>query len=278
MMYQNKIVACLKVNGKVLREDKEFVSLPFGSEYSILIKNLNSVRVQVKVDIDGSDATGWIIINPNSEVELERFVKNLDKGNRFKFIERTTEVENHRGVKSDDGIVRVEYAFEKLKPVVNETHTYHYDHYDPYYPRRRRWNDYWPYSGPCWRGNTVQGSLGNVQRSLGLNENSLGQASGQVSYTSSSGAVNCSNVQTQSSNDVGITVPGSESTQKFVTVAGFETQQSEVLIIRLRGVVAEKKVDTPVTVNDKKTCQSCGKKSEYKAEFCSACGTALNVI
>ena len=44
MMYNNKLVAAIKSNGKVLREFGEEVYIPFGSEYSILIKNLHSVR------------------------------------------------------------------------------------------------------------------------------------------------------------------------------------------------------------------------------------------
>ena len=55
MVYQNKVVAVIKVDGKVLREDNGSVRLPFGSEYSVLVKNLNSVRVEAKITIDGKD-------------------------------------------------------------------------------------------------------------------------------------------------------------------------------------------------------------------------------
>ena len=78
MMYHQKLVACVKVDGKILRESGDSVSIPFGSEYSILLKNLNTVRVQVKVSIDGTEATEgtWLVIQPNSSVELERFIRN----------------------------------------------------------------------------------------------------------------------------------------------------------------------------------------------------------
>ena len=79
-------------------------------------------------------------------------------------------------------------------------------------------------------------------------------------------------------NDTGITVPGSISTQRFVTASDFTTEVGDVLVIKLRGYVADKKVETPVTVEDKKTCPSCGKKSEFKAQFCQSCGTALVVV
>ncbi len=105
-MHQTGFVACIKVNGKILRESNDTVSLPFGSSYSILIKNLNSVRSQVKVSIDGTDATDGthLVIPANGEVELERFIRNanLTSGNKLKFIERTEGIESHRGIKAED--------------------------------------------------------------------------------------------------------------------------------------------------------------------------------
>ena len=100
-VFQDKIVTAIKVGGKVLRENGDTVTLPFGGEYSILVKNLNSVRTQVTISVDGTDAAGKLVIGPNSSMELERFIRNgnLATGNRFKFIERTAEVEAHRGIK-----------------------------------------------------------------------------------------------------------------------------------------------------------------------------------
>ena len=117
-VFQDKIVTAIKVGGKVLRENGDTVTLPFGSEYSILVKNLNSVRTQVTISVDGTDAAGRLVIGPNSSLELERFIRNgnLETGNRFKFIERTAEVEAHRGITVDDGLIRVE-AWRERVPV-----------------------------------------------------------------------------------------------------------------------------------------------------------------
>ena len=57
MMYNNKLAVALKANGKVLREQKDKVYVPFGTEYTILIKNLNTVRASFTIEIDGQDAT-----------------------------------------------------------------------------------------------------------------------------------------------------------------------------------------------------------------------------
>jgi hypothetical protein len=85
MVYQNKLVAAIKVAGKILRETSDTVILPFGCEYSILLKNLDSRRVTVKVSVDGKDATEgtWLVIPANSDIELERFIHNgnFERGN-----------------------------------------------------------------------------------------------------------------------------------------------------------------------------------------------------
>ena len=115
MMFNQKLVASIKSKGKILREFKDTVYVKFGSEYSILLKNLNSVRVIANVYIDGENAVpGGLVLNAGQTVDLERWIKNgnLTEGNRFKFIERTGSVEQHRGVKLEDGIIRIEYQFE----------------------------------------------------------------------------------------------------------------------------------------------------------------------
>lgn len=125
MMYASKLAVAIKVNGKVLREGKsqgseqdDTVFIPFGSEYTLYVKNMNSVRALVRVSIDGTDATEnvSIIVPANGFIELERFVKsgNMNAGLKFKFIERTAKIEDGpRGIKVEDGLIRIEYEFER---------------------------------------------------------------------------------------------------------------------------------------------------------------------
>jgi len=305
MTYSNKLVACVKVNGQILRDSNFTVTIPYGSEYSILLKNLNSVRIQAKVFIDGQDATEdtWLVIGPNSSLELERFIRNgnLNAGNKFKFIPRTKQIEKHRGLKADDGLIRIEYKTEKETvhvPVV------HYDYY-------KNWPYAWPYRPYWWEspftcGTVFTNTCGTISNSN--NSNPIGQAqsessvhlgnvnavdSVQVSYTASSslGSVGtsrsplrCSAMNFSKSavpvDDSGITVPGSESHQKFQNVSQFPVYDtSEVLVIRLRGEVAGKKVAKAVTVKTKAVCDTCGKVNKKGVnKFCSECGTALDVI
>jgi len=122
MMYSDRLVVVIKVDGKVLRESGDVVTLPFNSEYEVFIKNMNSVRAMVKVTVDGVDATEGckLIVDANDSTSLERFIKNgnFKRGNRFKFIERTSKIEEHRGIGVEDGLIRIEYWFEQLPPRV----------------------------------------------------------------------------------------------------------------------------------------------------------------
>ena len=79
--------------------------------------------------------------------------------------------------------------------------------------------------------------------------------------------------------DVGITVAGSESNQKFVAGDWFPTEEhSDVIVLRLRGEVAGRTVVKAVTVDHKPTCSTCGVTNKATASYCSKCGTALCLI
>lgn len=297
-MYSNKLVACIKANNKVLREDKENVYLPFGAEYSILIKNLNTVKALVSVSIDGTNATEdtQLVIAPNSEIELQRFIKNgnLDSGNAFKFIERSGSIEEFRGSKVDDGFIRIEFQFEKAKPVTITTH-----HYNRYHD----WHSTWP--GPYWYSTHASGSSGLMGDSLTgssggmMTNNNIGSVYGGAQATSAgdpakltsrsitrsaSKSLLSSQTSTQSLsatpvNDIGITVAGSEVKQQFKVASAFAVEdQKHVLILKLVGEVGNVQVTAPVTVSAKPKCTTCGRTNKANAKFCVNCGTSLSII
>jgi len=253
-MYQTGLVAVIKVNGRVLREDRGEVLIPFGSEYSVLVKNLKVQRVKIRMTIDGSDAFDGteIVIPAHSEVELERFIRNgnFSAGNRFKFIERTAGIENYRGIKVDDGLIRIEYWTEKV--------------HDPYVLVNNAWTHEY---GTPWK-----------------NPWSHGFKSFDSIDSSPSRGITCSSIPTSEYysapvNENGITVAGSQSNQQFTTCSWFETDpRSEVLILKLCGQTKTQKVVNPVTVQMKKVCQTCGKKSRGGVSFCPQCGTSLTLI
>src|SRR5208337_1526309 len=278
----SKVVACVKVDGKVLREEGNSVTLPFGSEYSVLIKNLNSVRIQCKVSVDGTDATDgvWLVVRPNADLELERFIRNgsLQAGNRFKFIERSKDIEEHRGIKADDGLIRIEYQVEKRPTVVDEVIHHHRHIYDddyPYWPRP--WPVYPRYPRPWWEGNVMKSS-GPSSPMRGRSLRPSASASARRGSAIHPASFHPDNIGYNSFEEQGITVPGSESGQRFSWTESFSTSPSEVIVLQLRGAVGGKKATKAVTVKMKPQCQTCGKANKAGSQFCAKCGTALSLI
>lgn len=301
-MYNEKLAVAIKSAGKVLREFKDTVYVPFGAEYSIFIKNLNSVRVIAKVSIDGvpvDDNDEGFVVNANSSLDLERFLKNgnMNKGNRFKFIERTSKVEQHRGIEVEDGLIRVEFQFEKPAPKVEEIH--HYRRH--YYHDRYGWDDWYWHRPSCF--GIVSHSLlnsapigGGGTMSAGSNVPTGEQAQAmmnQVSSSSFSAQASseqlCSNTYTlttadsapvpEVANDVGITVAGSLSDQQFHYVSNFPVEETKyVIVLKLLGETGKgKKIAKPVTVKTKQKCPTCGHMNKATSKFCTECGTGLEI-
>jgi len=263
MMYGNKIAAAIKVGGKVLREFKDTVYIPFGSEYSILVKNLETKRACVNIYLDGECVSGGgIVLNAGQEVDLERFIKNgnLSEGNRFKFIERTAGVEQHRGIKLEDGLIRIEHQFEYVRPVQHIVQTLYHS-----------------YPAGNFTGN-MQGSLqSSPLRGLDVSYSATSIAG---STTNMSVCTNSVTAQSMSYNDAGITVPGSKSEQKFSTAyLGQLEAEKFSMVIKLLGETPDNKpVIAPVTVKHKPRCQTCNKQNKANAKFCTECGTALEIF
>lgn len=265
MMYDSKLAIALKVNGNVVREDKDKVYLPFGSEYSLYIKNLNSKRAIVRISIDGTDvSTGGFIVDANSAVEIERFVKDNDQGNRFKFIERTGAIEDHRGIGIEDGLIRVEFQYEKERPIIMWND-------DTFRPKSDGWDRKGGYDGR----RTTTGNNPQMYNSTTTSDSMLRSKSVSRSVTTSGADVSYS---TQT-NDAGITVPGSISDQKFTTVSSFPLEDTKhVIVMKVLGVTPEKEpVKVVVETRSNPVCNTCGKKNRSSYKFCGECGTSLIV-
>ena len=277
MMYNQKLVASIKANGKVLREFKDTVYIPFGSEYSFLIKNLNTTRAVVNVFIDGENVVpGGLVIDPGRTVDLERWIKNgnLSEGNKFKFIERTTAIEDGpRGIKLEDGLVRIEYQFEIPRPVINTSWLSASG--SSGFPNSAT------YSSTSYN---VNGVMRSVDFSKG--ENMKASATSAMNSTLQSMGISASaselhdGMATMDWNDVGITVPGSKSEQKFqTTTVGVLDPTIHNIVLKLVGDLGNNKpVTKPVTVAHKPKCVTCGKQNRAHAKFCVECGTALEIF
>ena len=301
-MYGNKLATAIKVNGKVLREFKDTVYIPFGSEYSILVKNLHTTRAVVNIFIDGENAVpGGLVVDPGREVDLERWIKNgnLSEGNRFKFIERTTAIEEGpRGIKLEDGLIRIEHQFEVPRPVLQPKWVP--GHYEYDWTKTSTSGMIFPqgstseYKGVTDKysvsasGSISQMNVGGVLRGIDTSQN------GSATFAAATAAVNSYCAQNNIGSpteihdgmatmdwcDTGITVPGSKSDQKFtnVTMGAMETQTHSMVIKLLGDLGDNKPVSKPVTVKHKPKCVTCGKQNKAHAKFCVECGTALEIF
>lgn len=281
-MYQDKMAFAIKVAGKVLREHGETVYLPFGSEYSLLIKNLNNRRACVRITLDGQEVIdGGLIVNANSSVDLERFVKSgqLSSGNRFKFIERTAAVEQHRGIGVEDGLIRFEFEFEKEPAWQGLAWAQKHDPFD-YSKRLKSASPFGgmdsTYSASSLR--SISSEPMNVVAS-GSNDSFLDTAMARVSAeTATLSAGGATAAATAAVNLAGITVPGSISMQQFHSVSFIGDGKTHVVVAKLLGEVGAQPVKAPITVKTKPTCISCGHTNKAKAKFCSECGTSLESV
>jgi hypothetical protein len=240
-MYNKKLVASVKCKGKIMREQDDTVFLPFGEEYSILLKNLNTQKAHIKVEIDGEIVIDGLLLSPNESVDLERYVidNDLSKGPRFKFIEKTEQISGYRGDRIDDGMIRITYQFEVV-PEINP----------PIY-RRYDWN----YHNDVW-----------------YCDNS-GSDCDSVSYNSYPSTKPFS---MSVDSDAGITTKGSESDQKFVygSIGELETTIHSI-VLQLKGCVNGQEIKKPLTVSRKIKCGVCGKVNNSSNTFCGNCGTNL---
>lgn len=238
MMYNEKMIATVKVGGRVLREFKDTVFLPYASEYEIYLKNLNTVRASVRVFIDGNDVLSGrsLIIEPNSDLSLERSIAggNLTEGNKFKFIERTETIEKHRGIGAEDGIVRIEYQYEKIPQFQHPTFTQHS-------------ND--------WYGTPRS----NVSKGIGGASLSTTRA-----YSTNAGITVPGGHSTQSF--------------KQGSYFAVEDTKHVIVLRLLGESKDYEPVTNPVTVKHKPECQTCGKLNKSGSKFCSECGTSLNIF
>lgn len=262
MVYKNNFIVVVKCNGKVMREQNGAITLPFGSEYSIMLKNKDSRKAVASVEIDGEDVMNGhkYIVPANTSVELKGFLKGLNAKNKFRFIKKTKEISDFRGDRLDDGLIRVEFWHEEQQPapLVWPSFTIHTNNYE------FKGSDFVDYSdstgGPGQCTFTSNFCSSNIDSAL--SNCNIGNLS-------------------KKSVDEGITVKGSKINQQFdYGSVGTLEHNSSVIIIELKGTTKRAgkvmEVRKPITVSYRKQCSSCGKKWRSSMSFCGNCSTALD--
>ena len=254
-MYNEKFIAAVRIGKKNLRElgpNKDTVKIPFKSEYSILLKNVNSTAALVKVYIDGENVVGsGLVIDPGEEVNLERFHNegNMKSGRRFRFIEKTEEISDFRGDRAEDGMIRVTYQFEKERELeedspIKEVHHHHHHHNNYYdFGRKRSPFDSYP---TIWYGTDSSELVGSSMKEKSYSLQNSGEVTRSFFSQTTANAGEAPVAELcdlgAESSDLGITVKGSHSSQRFVAATIGELEAKEhVIVLRLSGVAQEKK-------------------------------------
>lgn len=245
MVYKNNFVVSVKCDGKILREKEGNIYIPFGSDYSLIMKNLDSRRAFVSVEIDGKDVLNGsrLVINGNTTSKLKGFLENNTVKNKFRFIEKTEEISEYRGDRIDDGLIRVEVTFENKYDFsyITDPSIWYIPKQIYGYPKNFTYTNY------DWSCNS--------------------------DYSACYRALSCNDLNT---NDSGITVKGQETKQNFNTtsLSGTESEKT-VIVLSLKGYKSDNKVQKPLFVKDKIKCSSCGKNNKSNSKYCTNCGTFL---
>jgi len=282
-MYSNGHVVAVQVNGKTVNDSNGKVLLPFGVEYSLMLKNRNDRKVVARVYIDGEEVTksGRLILDANSSLNLERYVEDMNNGARFKFVPLANDKVKDKG-DSEKGYVEV--RFQLVKPTQSQV-IYHEEHI---YHNHHHFNDYWTYpiyKGPYYIGDPVWCSTNGDPVWCSTNGGCGGTCTSNSSNNMTSiscsvgGSLNEANVEKQYFakiednhliEEAGATIKGSNSDQKFsYSYVGELEAQETVIRFQLVGT-SDKEIALQYT---KTHCNQCGKRYETNDNFCSKCGT-----
>lgn len=237
MVYSNKFIVAVKHKGKVLREfDNNVIRLPFGSDYSLLLKNKENRKVLVEVKVDGQDVLNGnsIIIGPNETTELKGFMKGSKVTNKFRFIERTDSISKYRGNLIEDGLVEITYRFEER---------FEMEWRMPYLesPGFMPDTSHAVYSCSTLEGNSTTTKNRSLVSDIGITV--PGQETRQDFTTG--------------------------------TIGRLESFPYSI-ILHLKGEIKRNKIRKPITVKTKVTCPTCGHRWRSSMKYCGNCSTSLH--
>jgi len=244
-MYKDKFVLSVISDGHPVKESgsrgNRQVSIPFGSEYKIRLKNKNDKSCTAKVTIDGTPVSnfGDIIVNAGGTVDLERFITNsMSSGKKFKFV-KLDHPDVDDPTKSENGFIQVEFRLAKEKNGIKISP-------DPYKPSKNPW---WP---PKFKG-----FEDNDGCNWGNSNNDW-----TFTYIGTSASSFCAI-------DDGATIEGSKSDQSF-TYSNLEVE-SHRTILKLKMVG----IKGGIKKSKKRYCTQCGHQLRKRDRYCGGCGCKL---
>ncbi len=222
MAFASGFVVSVIHNNKPLREvnncGERVARLAFDSEYKLRLKNKTNGRALASIHIDGTDIMNGsqLIINSGETIDLERFVDELDKGRKFKFMSvekgsQTGEIQDPTSV--DNGLIEVKFFKERRS-----------------------------FLRSIDMGHTLDRRIGGQSCFHNSSEPVYQSNTGDTVLTASAC---CDSAPQMALNSIGATAEGGHSDQQFIDSSEFIPVEStpEVISIRLKG----RSIDIPKT-------------------------------
>lgn len=249
MVYSNKFVMCVLIDGKPVKElANGEVHIPFNKEYVLRFRNKNDRRAVVKFWIDGElcSGDGGYVIEANDYIDIKRHSKRdrafvlvpLDSG------EAVDAGKNGPNYDKQKGVVKAEFTLEKKREKVVYRDIHH--HHDHYYPRPvpvpRPWNPYPIRPLYTCGGVSEESGFGGVTHdlskgltnSVSMSAQNSGAEMSAMSFCDAEPTVSAQNAAPSPVQD-GCTVEGNTTGQRFTTTWVDVEESSTVLQIFLRG-------------------------------------------
>lgn len=238
-MYSNSFVCCVMVDGRCLEEDRAGnVRIPFNSEYTIFLKNKHDRRATAKVKLDG-ETIGEFVVNAHKSLELKR-PESHNAAFKFVHIDSDDSRKEGKSRKEDgtNGLIEVEWKLERKEEKVKVQKEYIPMPYPVPYIEKRPIIPYDPYPWKPYRGPDISWTSWTTGDSYPVGSYSVSCNSSEHVY-SANGLVSSSNVMRSMKNvppdDVGATVDGRETDQRFIEVYVDTESISTTMRLILRG-------------------------------------------
>ena len=144
MVYSNKFVVCVLVNGCPQKElANGTVSLPFGTEYGLRLRNKHARRAVAKIFIDGENVSGGgYVVDAHDYIDIKRH-SDIDRAFKFVSLDSEDAVDFGKNGPNYDkikGTIEVRFYMERERQQViyrEIVHDHHHHHHHDYYSRPR---------------------------------------------------------------------------------------------------------------------------------------------
>lgn len=280
-MYKSGYVVSVRQGSQTLEDQSGKVILPFNEEYELRLRNKNGKDCVAFIYIDGKVVVkNGLILPAHSFIDLERYVEDLNKGSRFKFVpisDRRVEDKSE----PENGIIEVRFHEEKerIQPASVIHHFEHHHCHSSYCWSCRRMHcsccpcTRW-YKFNEWHDSPVYGEKVSYSASCDSGALSINNASNAFLGATTTGFASSGSIPTSANANVnlcsaGATVEGSTSHQRFGERSmDYQSDAKAIIILKLVGEHVpgrEKK--------EKGFCPECG--AARTGKFCSSCGEKL---